>query len=239
MKTIYHSADSRGHANHGWLKSHHTFSFANYYNRERMHFGVLRVINDDFVEGGEGFGKHPHNDMEIISIPLEGALEHRDSMGNGSVIRKGDVQVMSAGKGITHSEFNANQDRPVKFLQIWVFPRERGVEPRYDQLHIADFAKPNDFQQIVSPDKNDEGVWIHQDAWFHMANFDKNMAKQYDVKKKGNGVYVFVIKGQAKIGEQVLNERDGYGIWETDNFTLQALENSEILLMEVPMELPR
>lgn len=239
MKTIYHAADSRGHANHGWLKSNHTFSFANYYNRDRMHFGVLRVINDDFVEGGEGFGTHPHNDMEIISIPLDGDLEHRDSMGNGSIIRKGDVQVMSAGTGITHSEFNANQDRPVKFLQIWVFPREKGVKPRYDQIHIADFTKPNDFQQILSPNQDDEGVWIHQDAWFHIANFDKGVAKEYDVKKNGNGVYVFVIKGKAKIGEQTLNERDGYGVWDTDNFTLEALNDSEVLLMEVPMELPR
>lgn len=239
MKTIYHSADSRGQANHGWLKSNHTFSFANYYNRDRMHFGVLRVINDDFVEGGEGFGTHPHNDMEIISIPLDGDLEHRDSMGNGSIIRKGDVQVMSAGTGITHSEFNANQDKPVKFLQIWVFPREKGVAPRYDQKHIADFAKPNDFQQIVSPNQNEDGVWIHQDAWFHIANFDKGIAKEYHLKKNGNGVYVFVIKGSAKIGDQTLNERDGYGIRDTDSFTLEALENSEILLMEVPMELPR
>ena len=176
--------------------------------------------------------------MEIISIPLEGDLEHRDSMGNGSVIRKGDVQVMSAGTGITHSEFNANQDRPVKFLQIWVFPRERGVKPRYDQIHIADFTKPNDFQQIVSPNPTDDGVWIHQDAWFHIANFEKGASKEYNLKKKGNGVYLFVIKGKAKVGEQTLNERDGYGIWDTDSFTLEALENSEILLMEVPMELP-
>ncbi len=239
MKTIYHAAVSRGYANHGWLKSNHTFSFANYYNRDRMHFGVLRVINDDYVEGGEGFGTHPHNDMEIISIPLEGDLEHRDSMGNGSIIRHGDVQVMSAGTGITHSEFNANQDKPVKFLQIWVFPREKGVTPRYDQIHIADFAKPNDFQQIVSPNQNEDGVWIHQDAWFHIAKFDKGVAKQYEIKKNGNGVYIFVIKGKAKIGEQTLNERDGFGVWETANFTLEALEDSEILLMDVPMELSR
>lgn len=238
MKTIYHAAGSRGHAEHGWLKSNHTFSFANYYNRERMHFGVLRVINDDSVEGGEGFGTHPHNDMEIISLPLEGELEHRDSMGNGSIIRQGDVQVMSAGTGITHSEFNARQDQPVKFLQIWVFPREKGVKPRYDQVRIADFTKPNDFQQIVSPDPDGDGVWIHQDAWFHLANFDKGVTKEYDVKKKGNGVYLFVIRGKAKVSTQTLNERDGYGIWDIGSFTLEALEDSEILLMEVPMELP-
>ena len=182
MKTIYHAAGSRGFADHGWLKSNHTFSFANYYNRDRMHFGVLRVINDDFVDKGKGFGTHPHNDMEIISLPLEGELEHRDSMGNGSIIRQGDVQVMSAGTGITHSEFNARQDQPVKFLQIWVFPREKGVKPRYDQVRIADLAKPNDFQQIVSPNPDGDGVWIHQDAWFHLANFDKGVTKEYDVK---------------------------------------------------------
>ena len=238
MKTIYHAAGSRGFADHGWLKSNHTFSFANYYNRDRMHFGVLRVINDDFVDKGKGFGTHPHNDMEIISLPLEGELEHRDSMGNGSIIRQGDVQVMSAGTGITHSEFNARQDQPVKFLQIWVFPREKGVKPRYDQVRIADFTKPNDFQQIVSPDPDGDGVWIHQDAWFHLANFDKGGTKEYDVKKKGNGVYLFVIRGKAKVSTQTLNERDGYGIWDIGSFTLEALEDSEILLMEVPMELP-
>ena len=238
MKTIYHAAGSRGFADHGWLKSNHTFSFANYYNRDRMHFGVLRVINDDFVDKGKGFGTHPHNDMEIISLQLEGELEHRDSMGNGSIIRQGDVQVMSAGTGITHSEFNARQDQPVKFLQIWVFPREKGVKPRYDQVRIADLAKPNDFQQIVSPNPDGDGVWIHQDAWFHLANFDKGVTKEYDVKKKGNGVYLFVIRGKAKVSTQTLNERDGYGIWDIGSFTLEALEDSEILLMEVPMELP-
>lgn len=239
MKTIYHKADSRGHASHGWLNSYHTFSFANYYNRERMHFGVLRVINDDTVAPGEGFGRHPHNDMEIISIPLEGDLEHGDSMGNRGIIRKGDVQVMSAGTRILHSEMNANADKAVKFLQIWVFPRERNVTPRYDQIRIADNAKPNDFQQILSPNKDDEGVWIHQDAWFHLANFDKGVSKKYDVKKSGNGVYIFVIKGAAKIGEQQLNERDGLGVYDTDSFVLEATKDAEILLMDVPMELPR
>jgi hypothetical protein len=237
MKTIYHAADSRGHADHGWLKSNHTFSFANYYNRSRMNFGVLRVINDDHVEGGEGFGTHPHNDMEIISIPLEGDLEHRDSMGNGGIIRKGDIQVMSAGTGVTHSEFNANADRPVKFLQIWVFPREKGVAPRYGQTHIADHAAPDDFQQIVSPYKEDAGLWINQDAWFHLADFSAGISKTYELKKQGNGVYLFVISGQAKIGDQILHTRDGYGIWDTNSFTLEATEKSEILLMEVPMEL--
>lgn len=239
MKTIYHAAGTRGYADHGWLKTTHTFSFADYYNRARMHFGVLRVINDDHVEAGEGFGTHPHNDMEIITIPLNGDLEHRDSMGNGGIIRKGDIQVMSAGTGISHSEFNANDDRAVEFLQIWVFPRAKGYTPRYDQMRIANSAKHNNFQQIISPNKDDEGLWIHQDTWFYLAKFDKGISKEYILKKEGNGVYIFVIEGTAKIGGQVLNRRDGYGIWDTDRFLLDALEYSEILLMEVPIELPR
>lgn len=237
MKTIYHPAASRGYADHGWLKSNHTFSFANYHNRDRMNFGVLRVINDDQVAGGEGFGTHPHNDMEIISIPLEGDLEHRDSMGNGGIIRKGDIQVMSAGTGVTHSEFNANADRPIKFLQIWVFPREKGVKPRYGQMHIADYAKPDDFQQIVSPHQEDAGMWINQDSWFHLADFGAGVKKIYELKKPGNGVYLFLISGEAKVGDQILHQRDGYGIWDTESFILEATEKAEILLMEVPMEL--
>jgi len=238
MKTIYHKADSRGHANHGWLNSYHTFSFANYYDPERLLFGALRVLNDDTVENGMGFGKHPHRDMEIISIPLHGKLRHADDMGNEGVISKGYVQVMSAGKGVLHSEMNANEDKPVKFLQIWVVPKKLNVQPRYGELKISDNAKPNDFQQIVSPNPNDDGVWIHQDAWFNLANFDQGFSKEYKLNNVRNGVYIFVINGKAKIGDQVLDERDGYGISETDSFTLEALENSKILLMEVPMELP-
>lgn len=239
MKTVYHSADSRGHANHGWLNSYHSFSFANWQNPEKVHFGALRVLNDDTVSEGMGFGTHPHKDMEIISIPLEGDLEHKDSMGTTSVIRKGEIQVMSAGTGVYHSEYNKNKDEAVKFLQIWVFPREKGVEPRYNQLNIKENEKPNDFQQILSPNADDEGVWIHQDAWFYLAKFEKNFSKEYHLKKQGNGVYVFVLKGSAKIGEQSLNAKDALGIWETDSFTLEATEDTEVLLMEVPMELPK
>jgi len=237
MKTIYHKSDSRGYANHGWLKSSHTFSFANYYNPDRMNFGVLRVLNDDFVEGSMGFGKHPHRDMEIISIPLEGDLRHGDNMGNSGIIRKGDIQVMSAGTGIMHSEENAG-NTPVKFLQIWIIPKQKGVEPRYDQMNIEENEIRNDFQQILSPSKEDEGVWIHQDAWFSLAKFDKGISKNYKLHKEGNGVYAFVIKGKAKIAETDLSERDGLGIWETDNFDVEASSNAEILLMEIPMELP-
>lgn len=239
MKIIYHKADTRGNANHGWLKSRHTFSFANYHNPERMNFGVLRVLNDDIVSQSQGFGSHPHRDMEIISIPLEGDLKHKDNMGNETIIKAGDIQVMSAGTGVMHSEFNNNPDQPVKFLQIWVIPNKMNVEPRYGQITVADNAKPNDFQQIVSPNKDDEGVWIHQDAWFHLAKFDQGIAKEYKVKQEGNGVYVFVLEGKAKIGDQVLEKRDGLGISDTDSFKLEALENSEILLMEVPMSLPQ
>lgn len=237
MKSTLYKADSRGYADHGWLKSFHTFSFANYYNPERMSFGALRVLNDDRVESGMGFGSHPHRDMEIISIPLEGDLEHKDSMGTTAVIRKGEIQVMSAGTGVMHSEYNKNKDEKVKFLQIWVIPNKMNVEPRYDQISIAENAKPNDFQQILSPSADDEGVWIHQDAWFNLANFDKDHSQKYELHKKGNGVFVFVLSGKAKIGDTVLSERDAMGIEDAESFTLEALEKSEILLMEVPMEL--
>lgn len=237
MKTVYHAADTRGNANHGWLKSRHTFSFADYYDQDRMNFGVLRVINDDFVEGGMGFGTHPHNNMEIISIPLSGDLAHKDSMGNGSIIRNGEIQVMSAGTGITHSEMNPNEDIPVKFLQIWVIPNKRNVQPRYQQISIAERAKPNGFQQILSPNPDDEGVWIHQEAWFNLAKWEKGTSQTYTLNNPKNGVYVFVIKGEAKIGGQALHERDGLGIWDTESFELTADSDAEILLMEVPMNL--
>ena len=235
MKTVYHKADSRGFADHGWLKSHHTFSFANYYNPERMNFGVLRVLNDDQVASGMGFGTHPHNDMEIVSIPLEGDLEHKDSMGTSAVIRNGEIQVMSAGTGVQHSEYNKNKDELVKFLQIWVIPNKMNVKPRYDQISIKENEKINEFQQILSPSPDDAGVWIHQDAWFNLGKFDQKTVKKYDLHKKGNGVYIFVLKGSAKVGDQLLETRDGLGIWETENFSIEAGENSEILLMEVPM----
>ena len=235
MKTVYHKADSRGFADHGWLKSYHSFSFANYYNPERMSFGALRVLNDDQVSSGMGFGAHPHSNMEIISIPLEGDLEHKDSMGTTAVIRKGEIQVMSAGTGVQHSEYNRNKDEHVKFLQIWVIPNKMNVEPRYDQINISENSKVNAFQQILSPNPDDAGVWIYQDAWFNLANFNEGYSQEYRLNKEGNGVYVFVLKGSAKIGDQVLETRDGFGIWETDGFMLEAVADSEILLMEVPM----
>lgn len=234
--SVIHKADTRGKADHGWLVSNHTFSFANYHNPERMHFGVLRVLNDDKVEAGRGFGTHPHDNMEIISIPLEGDLEHKDSMGNTAVIRSGDIQVMSAGTGIMHSEFNKNQDQLVKFLQIWVYPNKRNVTPRYDQITLDKTKSKNKFQQILSPNPDDEGVWIHQDAWFHLGNFQNSTETNYQIKKKGNGVYAFIIKGSAEIEGQKLEERDGFGVWDISDLQIKAIsENTEILLMDVPM----
>ena len=232
-----HKAETRGHANHGWLNSYHTFSFANYYNPERVHFGALRVLNDDTVAAGMGFGTHPHDNMEIISIPLEGDLEHKDSMGNTTVIRNGDIQVMSAGTGVHHSEYNKNRDHLVKFLQIWVYPNQRNVQPRYDQITLNAADRKNTLQQIISPNADDAGVWIHQNAWFHLADFDAGKTGEYQIHKAGNGVYAFVLKGDLIINGQALSTRDGLGIWDTDTFSIEASSDAEFLLMEVPMEL--
>jgi len=242
-KTVLHKAETRGHAKHGWLDSYHSFSFANYHNPERMHFGVLRVLNDDTIDGGMGFGTHPHDNMEIISIPLEGALEHKDSMGNVAVIKNGDIQVMSAGTGIQHSEYNKNKDQPGKFLQIWVIPNKRGVKPRYDQVTLNPEDRYNKLQEVLSPNPGDGDlstqaktkVWIHQDAWFYLGKFDKGKEAEYTLKKKGNGVYVFVLSGDITVAGQPLNEKDGFGIWETEEFKIHADSDAEVLLMEVPM----
>jgi hypothetical protein len=233
--TILHKAESRGYANHGWLISRHTFSFANYYDPERIQFGALRVLNDDTVEAGRGFGSHPHDNMEIISIPLEGDLEHKDSMGNVSVIKHGDIQVMSAGTGIFHSEYNKNSDKPVKFLQIWIYPDTKNVTPRYDQITLRPEDRKNKFQQIVSPYENDEGAWIHQKAWMHIGNFDKGKQIDFSVKAGGDGVYAFLLNGEMKINEVLLTERDGLGILGMNNISFEAYSKSEILLIEVPV----
>ena len=236
MNQVIHRSDSRGHANHGWLDSHHTFSFANYYNPERMHFGVLRVLNDDRVAQGMGFGTHPHDNMEIISIPLEGDLEHKDSMGNTAVIKKGDIQILSAGTGITHSEYNRNKAAEVKFLQIWVFPNKKNVTPRYDQITLDVADRHNKFQQILSPDPNDAGVWIHQDAWFHMADLDQGKSLEYQIKRAQNGAYLFLLEGGITVNGQVLNRRDGLGIWNTQEpLQIEATSNAQLLVMDVPM----
>lgn len=235
MKTILHKANTRGHANHGWLDTSHTFSFAHYYNPSRMNFGVLRVLNDDFVDGGRGFGTHPHDNMEIISVPLSGDLEHKDSMGNVAVIRQNDVQILSAGTGIYHSEYNNNPDKKVNFLQIWVFPKEQDIKPRYDQITFDPKNRVNKLQQIVSPSKEDAGVQINQDAWFHLGTLKKGFQTEYSIKQKDNGVYAFVMEGDVTINGQKLNKRDGLGIWETDKLSIVADSDSEVLLMDVPM----
>jgi quercetin 2,3-dioxygenase len=236
MNSVFHKADTRGYAHHGWLDSKHTFSFADYYNPERMHFGVLRVLNDDRVAEGRGFDKHPHDNMEIISIPLEGELEHKDSMGNVAVIKEGEVQVMSAGTGIYHSEYNKNQDREVKFLQIWVFPNKRQVQPRYGQISLQSIEKENQFFQILSPNREDQGLWIHQDAWFYLGKFNQQTTVDYKLHSGDNGVYFFIIRGEASIEGQKLEKRDGFGLWNTAELSVIAEKDSQILLMEVPMK---
>jgi redox-sensitive bicupin YhaK (pirin superfamily) len=232
---IYHPEDSRGSADHGWLKAKHTFSFASYYNPERIHFGMLRVLNDDLIAAGVGFPTHPHDNMEIITIPLKGAIAHKDSMGNSSVIHKGEIQVMSAGTGIQHSEYNFSDSEILQLLQIWIFPNKKNVEPRYQQLSINQEAT-NQLQQILSPHSEDTGVWIHQNAWFHIGKFNTPQTIDYSIKKEGNGVYVFVIEGGVLIENQELSERDGLGISKTNQFSIEIIsEQTEILLMEIPM----
>jgi redox-sensitive bicupin YhaK (pirin superfamily) len=234
--TVLHKADTRGHADHGWLNAYHSFSFASWYNPDRVQFGTLRVLNDDTVAAGMGFGTHPHDNMEIITIPLEGDLAHKDSMGNTEVIKNGDVQVMSAGTGIQHSEFNPNADQRTKLLQIWVFPKVRNVEPRYQQITLNPEDRNNKLQQILSPNAEDAGVWIHQDAWFHLGKFDKDTETTYELKKEGNGVYAFILSGTVTINGQELETRDGFGIWDTATLDIKANTDAEFLLMEIPME---
>lgn len=236
MKTILHKANDRGHANHGWLDSHHSFSFAHFYDPDKIHFGALRVLNDDIVQGGMGFGTHPHDNMEIISIPLSGDLEHKDSMGNTGVIRQNDVQIMSAGTGIQHSEYNKNKDKLVNFLQIWVFPKKRNIKPRYDQKSLKAEDRLNKLQVIVSPEgTTEDSVKINQDAWFNLGTLNKGTSVNYPVRDKSHGVYVFVIDGDVTVNGNTLNKKDALGIWETENVDIKADNNSEVLLMEVPM----
>ena len=237
MKKIFHASSTRGEANHGWLHAKHSFSFANYFDPKRIQFGALRVLNDDIIAPGMGFGSHPHDNMEIITIPLEGALEHKDSMDNIGVIEADEIQVMSAGTGVFHSEYNKNKDKEVKVLQLWVLPKEKNVTPRYDQKSIKELKKPNTLYPIVTPDPNGPAMWIHQDAWFHMGDFNQSTEIEYKINKAGNGVYVFLIEGSAEIAGEAIKKRDALGIWETDNFILKMASNSRILLIEVPLNL--
>jgi redox-sensitive bicupin YhaK (pirin superfamily) len=234
-KTIF-KANTRGQADHGWLKAYHSFSFANYYNPARMSFGTLRVLNDDSIDAGMGFGKHPHDNMEIITIPLEGALEHQDSMGNKAVIKHGEIQVMSAGTGIIHSEYNKSDEEILKLLKIWIIPNKINVSPRYQQIVLNIDDRKNKLQQILSPKEKDEGVWIHQDAWFHIGDFENNFELNYQLKKEGNGIYIFIIKGDFVINEEKLDTRDAIGFTNTSNISIKSLNNdASLLIIEVPM----
>ncbi len=233
--TIYKSKD-RGYANHGWLETYHSFSFASYYNPDMMQFGALRVINDDSIAPTKGFGTHPHDNMEIITIPLEGKLKHEDSMGNSSVIKSGEIQVMSAGKGVLHSEYNADDSNICKLLQIWVLPKERNIKPRYDQISLEQVYKKNELYGILSPNPEESGVWINQDAWFSMGDLDDGVTQTYNVRNS-NGVYVFVIEGCIEIYGQVLNRRDAIGIEEADEFVIKSIDKSNILIMDIPMSI--
>lgn len=234
MKKIIHRAADRGIQDHGWLKAAHSFSFANYHDPAKMHFGLLRVLNDDVVAPGMGFGTHGHDNMEIVTIPLRGVLAHKDSLGSEGVIKPGEVQIMSAGKGIQHSEFNGSSTDEVNLLQIWVFPKERNIEPRYDQRSFDEAH--NSFKTVVSPDKNDDAMWINQDAFFTLGSFDAKQTASYTIKHKGNGAYVFLIEGSVKIDGDILEKRDAAGIYDTEEFELAFNSDSKVLIIEVPMQ---
>ena len=235
MKYLYHSAKNRGHSNLGWLDSYHSFSFGNFFDPNKTNFGALRVLNDDTILGGTGFGTHPHKNMEIISIPLAGGLKHQDSMGNETLIQTGEIQVMSAGSGILHSEYNASTTMSAEFLQIWILPNEQNVSPRYDQITLNPEDRKNRFQQILSPNPHDEGVWIHQNAWFYWGTFETQTRIDYPLQNEENGVYIFVLSGEVEIETHKLTHRDGLGIWAVPSINMHITANTEILLIEVPL----
>lgn len=234
MTVIKHQANSRGQADFGWLHSRHTFSFGRYYDPSRINFGALRVLNDDIVQGGMGFGAHPHDNMEIVSIPLQGDLEHKDSTGNTEVIRTGDVQIMSAGTGITHSEYNHSKTEAVNFLQIWVLPKQRDITPRYQQITFDPSGRKNQFQTVVAPD-DQQALWINQDAWFSLADLTASKGLTYHTHQQGNGIYTFVIDGEVKVNEAKLEARDALGVTSLDAITITATSDSQLLVIEVPM----
>ena len=234
MKTVFHAANERGHANHGWLVANHSFSFAGFYDAEKVHFGALRVLNDDHIAPAMGFGEHPHDNMEIVTIPLNGALRHKDSMGNEGVIEAGDVQIMSAGSGVRHSEANNSTKDAVDLFQIWVFPKITNINPRYDQKTFDEKDRDNKWQTLVSPLEG-EALWINQDAWFSIGNYNTDKTASYKIHLPHNGVYIMVIEGKISIGDKILNKRDAMGVWDTENVNISILENSKLLVVEVPM----
>lgn len=237
MKTTLHKANTRGKADHGWLKSHHSFSFASYHNPERMGFGKLRVLNDDIVQPKMGFGTHPHQNMEIISIPLSGALTHKDSMDNKRAITTGEVQVMSAGTGLQHSEFNDSKTDEVKFLQLWIQPKEHNVTPRYEQKQFDQTKRENKFQTVVAPKNNsiDDALWIHQQAYISIGNFTTSQTIDFQLNNASHGIYIFLLEGKIEVGTETLSTKDAIGIWDTENVEINVKEDSKVLVVEVPM----
>lgn len=235
MKTKIQRANERGFADHGWLRANHSFSFANWYDPTKMHFGAMRVLNDDIIAGGKGFGAHPHDNMEIVTIPLSGAVAHKDSTGTEGVISKGDVQIMSAGTGITHSEYNASKSEPLNLFQVWVFPKIKNIKPRYEQKTFDENERINKWQIVASPDEKDGGVWINQDAVFSLSHAGKATTVIYKNKFKGNGVYVMVIDGEVEINGHLLNKRDAIEITDTDEVSIDIKSDADLLAIEVPM----
>jgi len=239
-ETIYNyiKSDSRGGADHGWLKAKHSFSFANYYDPERVHFGALRVLNDDIVAPSEGFGKHPHDNMEIITIPIKGELRHEDSMGNSSVITAGEIQVMSAGTGVFHSEMNNSTQSDVQLLQIWIFPNEKGVTPRYDQKILNPESVKNQLLNVIQPkgENNPGAIWIQQKSWFYLGEFDTDSVENYRSKSIDNGIYIFVIEGEVKVQNYLLSKRDALAVVNADELRMEITKGTKILVMEVPLK---
>ncbi len=235
MKKVFHPADQRGYNDIGWLKANFSFSFASFYDPEKIHFGALRVLNDDIIAAGRGFGSHPHDNMEIITIILKGALEHKDSMGNVGIIKAGEVQVMSAGTGIMHSEYNPSPSEATNSLQIWVFPKNMNVKPRYDQKSFTDVLTNNELTTLISPDNDGRALFINQDAIFSMGNFNAGQTINYTLKSDQNGVYIFVLEGSINIDEQIVNKRDALGVYDVGSFTIQTEAQSNLLIIEVPM----
>lgn len=230
---IFKSED-RGGANHGWLNTKHSYSFANYFDSDRIHFGALRVVNDDIITGGMGFGKHPHDNMEIITIPTKGGLKHGDSMGNGSVIRVGDIQVMSAGTGVFHSEMNAYEDQTTEFFQIWIFPHTQNVSPRYQQITYKDLLIENQLNQILSPNQEDQGVWIHQNAWISLGHFSEENEVRYSIHLPNQGIFLMVVEGEIEFEGHQLKSRDAIEISSIDEIQFKSFPDSKVLLIEVP-----
>ncbi|HON52060.1 MAG TPA: pirin family protein [Bacteroidales bacterium] len=235
MKSILYKSDTIGKANHGWLQTHHYFSFADYYNAERIHFGMLRVLNDDIIAPNNGFGMHPHDNMEIITIPLLGTLWHSDSMGNEGAINHGEIQVMSAGSGVYHSEWNKDIQKPVHLFQIWIYPRSKNITPRYQQINISSVFEQNKLYQIVSPNQHEKGAWIHQNAWIYLGDFNTQSTQTYTLHSHKNGIFVLVIDGKAHIDTFFLYKRDALGIWDTKQIEIHIEAHTQLLLIEVPM----